>query len=255
MKYLADGRAVEVIRALNDGFLVQYYYTNGDCSDEPLYLDRTTILFVDKVFDVPPTPVYHNTIISLNEEIDKLTKSKAAMKRECSEIEMLLSEARKKRAGHDQLKLLDDFLAGRITHLVDVYYYEPRILDLSAALDTGDAAYPLKLVTLFGNSNGDFQWKISRYADGSGGYRKIYPVTSYEEALAVAKGIIASYLEDTKTKPSVKYVEFADKWGVEVPEDYRAAINSKQRAELLLTKENLQDQLAQLEEKLKKLGE
>jgi chorismate mutase len=182
MKYLADGRQVEVVQHLESGFLVQTYYGMFDPESGP-YLDSGNLQIVERVFDEPPVAVFHESITELNEEIERLKQTKASLLSECKEVEKAVAEAKAKRDRHEQLRLLDDFIAGKITHYVEIQYREPRIIEFSEATCDGGRDKKLRLLTLFGNSDGKLDWKLNRYRDGSGHDSTVIPVTSYEEAL------------------------------------------------------------------------
>lgn len=100
-----------------------------------------------------------------------------------------------KNSDESQLETLKAFMAGEITHLF-VAGYSPEIIswkDSNAVYDK-DSFYHharlegIKLVSLFGKSDGDLSYRLHEYRDGSGGCGKtVYPAKSYEAALAMAQ--------------------------------------------------------------------
>jgi hypothetical protein len=248
MKYLADGRAVEVVQKLESGYLVQYYYSSGDTEDG-LYLDRLSSQIVDRVFDTPPVEKYHESIQALKSEIDELRQNKLAVINECYDIQKQFDDARAKRAQHEQLRLLDDFIAGNITHYVEVEYSCPKIIDFKD--DT--ARKELKLLSLFGASNGKLNWQLNQYRDGSGVYTTVIPTTSYEQALEIAKAYVSKKLEETRERPETRIVELADKWGVPVPVEYREKAKATKREGLLRVLNERKKNIKEIEQELSEL--
>lgn len=100
-----------------------------------------------------------------------------------------------KNSDESQLETLKAFMAGEITHLF-VDGYSPEIISWkdSNKIYDQDSFYHharlegIKLVSLFGRSEGDLSYRLHQYRDGSGGCgNTVYPVTSYEAALAMAQ--------------------------------------------------------------------
>ena len=65
----------------------------------------------------------------------------------------------------------------------------------------------LKLITLFGKSDGDFHFRINRYPDGSGGNSSLYLFTTIEEAKEKLLQIInaGNYYTDRAIEALKKY--------------------------------------------------
>jgi hypothetical protein len=122
-------------------------------------------------------------------------------------------------AKNEHLHLLRDFLAGKVTHYAFPCSYDPEIrsLEENKAFQT-DSDYgrttieAIKLVSLWGNSDGNLEYRLHTYKDGSGGNVTIIPCRSRKEAVAVLQKELDAktklYLEDTTGRKSL-YVE---KW-------------------------------------------
>jgi len=103
-----------------------------------------------------------------------------------------------------------DFVTGKIKYLV-ILYYKPEIVGFNSKLNV-DSDYDqgdLKLITLFGRSNGDLTFNINRYSDGSGSNDIIHPFKTYEDALA-----FLSERLNSKDKYSSYDIEAADKYNI-----------------------------------------
>lgn len=121
-----------------------------------------------------------------------------------SKLDLIMSKAKAqaealtgfvKNSDPSQLSTLNSFMAGEITHLF-VSGYSPKVIDWL----NGDLAYDMdnwgshtklegiKLVSLYGKSDGSLEYRLCQYRDGSGGgWTTIFPATSYKEALAMAQ--------------------------------------------------------------------
>jgi hypothetical protein len=95
---------------------------------------------------------------------------------------------------------LINFITGNIKYVVFKKYGMPEIKtyeEFLKLLDTTDSYYNterfdgLRLVSLFGRSEGKVDYKINRYGDGSGSSEEIYPANDYQEAVEKVIDIIS----------------------------------------------------------------
>lgn len=163
-----------------------------------------------------------------------------------------------KNSDPSQLATLNSFMAGEITHLF-VSGYSPEIVDWL----NGDAAYDvgrwheslrldgIKLVSLYGLSDGSLEYRLCEYRDGSGGGGKtILPAKSYQEALALAQAECdrqsAEYAANKNNYFSMSCWEKIE--GISIPEEARQkhqAIADTAKAKRI---NDLKAELAKLEE-------
>lgn len=109
-----------------------------------------------------------------------------------AQAEALMAFASK--SDSSQLETLKRFMAGEITHLF-VSGYCPEIVDWISCdgvydFDRWGSGFKMdgiKLVSLYGNSDGSLEYRISDYRDGSGSWKTIYPASSYKQALELAQ--------------------------------------------------------------------
>jgi hypothetical protein len=81
----------------------------------------------------------------------------------------------------------------------------------------------MKLISVFGSSDGRLDYRISDYRDGSGGSTRIIPCRSYQEALGhlqeYCDGIISKYKANDSPSRAFDF----DKWlkidGIVIPQD------------------------------------
>jgi hypothetical protein len=189
-KYLSGGEIVNVIQEIDAGYVVRELLEEDgeEFEGDPRIVSR--------VFDLPPKQRFDVEIASKRAELavcnEQLAEARCALSDAKSALKLQAEEA-KKRADffktHAKLQRLEDFINGRITHYVVHNYSGYDILTLEATGDTdgeGRSRYgnrgELKLLCLFGRSNGDLLWRISMYSDGSGSATEVTPFTSYQDA-------------------------------------------------------------------------
>ncbi len=131
---------------------------------------------------------------ALRLELAELQKTKSASDREISERKARITQ-------HEKLRLLDDYIAGKITHFVVAPEYGStvEVKTVEQALKDNDRhARGIKLLTLYGDSKGDLQFRINSYSDGSGNSFSgdAYPFTNEGDAQAFAKDLVARKLND-----------------------------------------------------------
>lgn len=157
-----------------------------------------------------------------------------------------------------QLDLLKKVVSGQITH-VFISGYSPEIFEW----EQGSKAYDvdtyhgrmqidgIKLLSVYGYSDGNLTYRLHTYRDGSGGSDQVFPVCSYAEALTLAQAECdtqaAAYLADKRGSFSVSSWQKIE--GVVIP----AAVIEKSEAEADANRVNridkLKKELADLESK------
>jgi hypothetical protein len=215
----------------------------------------------DQIFIKPPTQKLETKI----DELDKLiTEKRDELKRINEELDQAgrrRQEQLKKLKQHQALQRIEDYLDGKFTHFLEVpEYYPPKIVAVDDALKRGGIDRwdtPLKLLTLFGDTKGDLQWRINRYSDGSGSSNvEVYPVENEEEAIAIVRRLYAEAVEDWRIQEKKHYgraIYWTDKcpdgW-IEAPDDLRAYLNAaaveRRQADLIKAKEALAKAQAEL---------
>jgi len=117
-----------------------------------------------------------------------------------------------------QLHRIIDFLCNDLEWIV-LEEYHPKIMKLSELeLYWYDCwghgrIDGIKLVSLFGKSNGDLEYRLNTYSDGSGGWTTIHPFRTYEEAFE-------KFTEILKNKSiSDEVIKQAEECGIELDPD------------------------------------
>ena len=194
--YKIDGTKGTYIEKLITGehvVSVEFYDTHY-YNDEPEVVENITQIW-DKVYANAPTTAKEEKIAQLDRDIDTRTQSYYELSAKVTDKrrELLDLEAESKArlsniTQHKALANLELFIQGKITHFLIVASGSYSIMDFDTAIalsesDRGfDRPNAIKLLTLYGRSNGDLEWQINQYSDGSGSSKQVYPCISEEDA-------------------------------------------------------------------------
>lgn len=221
IKYLEDGSAVVVVEKLESGFLVEPVY---EYDGENIQDSRNPIR-VSRVFDKAPTLKYETAIIRLRDEIQALEQQRTTLSLNQRGSEAMAKEIDSKLKKHESLRCLLDYIDGKITHYVEDGWNGVCIVPFFEATCAGDdRKRDLKLLTLFGDSRGNLQYKLNRYKDGSGCDSVVRPAKSMEEATAIAQEM---FLDKMASRVDIAIVQNADKLGIAIPDEYRQKAKEK----------------------------
>lgn len=248
-KYTSDGKKVVVIGKLNaTETIVQEIFVLKDGSEIP-----SGEQFVTKSLHDQPVVSWQTK--RKNEIEQALARMEQELKAtsERTRKEQRLAAARIKAlaqvattATAESLATLEDFVAGRITHvLTDVEYGSCRIIPFDDIIRSDErdswGADMLKLLSLFGKTDGGLQWRVHQYYDCSGTSREVIPAHGLDEAMRLAQelfnGRVELWRKDVKKNPpspeSYKDVD-GGRLALVVPEDvqtYWNDLRAKQKAE------------------------
>lgn len=218
--YTLDGRQVEYVGAAGPRHLVAELYE----TDQGDYRGQEFI--ADAVFAVPPTLKLHAEVKELEEKANALRLQIWEAQTEAREAEKDNANRLKYLAKFAPLKRVEDFVNGKITHCVMTTEYGRgvSVMTVADALRQPDKYdRDMKLLSLFGGSKGDLQWRVNRYSDGSGsGWTDCEPFCSEEEAKERAIEILNGRIAEEETANKVwgrdVMIQCAETLGVPVPE-------------------------------------
>lgn len=232
IKYTSDGKKVSVLGKLNaQESIVQEIFVTQDGAEIP----SGENFVVKSLHDTPAVSWQEKELKKLenlyktesNEWKRRINSLLDSVNKEYSILEALLNNARStiKSWDHDCFNRLELFLTGKIKYLVLVEYCNYKIFEFSEAIS--DIDNNIRLITLFGRSDGSLDWKINHYRDGSGNDTTIIPATSLEEAKALLEVIIAKKIDEKNTANDAM-VEAKKLYGLSVPsEDQISQLNLK----------------------------
>lgn len=244
--FTESGQVVELVAATEDGYIVRPLLRRGDDDEEsePFY---GAPQHAARIYAEPPVEMRDAKVVELDSRIEikraELDAIRQDIHQATAERQAILSRLKQ----HAALKYIDDFIEGRITHFVVVTSESVLVEDAATTLkEDPERSYSteIKLLTLYGNTKGDLQWRLNTYRDGSGSNREVYPCMSEAEgdelARKVVAGQIASEAESKKlTYFAPHYIKSADRLGIPVPEALRARV----RADRVATAQHNVDRL------------
>lgn len=201
IKYTSDGKKVSVIGKLNaQESIVQEIFITQDGAEIP----SGENFVVKSLHDAPAVSWKENEIKKLEKRYEDESKEWgrriATMRDTCNREYNFLSAMinnTKLTAGnwnHECFKQMELFLAGQVKFLVSETYCCYEIIHFADTME--DREDNVKLITLFGKSNGILTWKLNNYRDGSGTNRTVFPVTSFEEAKALLEKLILNQITE-----------------------------------------------------------
>lgn len=212
-----------------------------------------------EVFAEPPAPRYSDEIAELHKELTALQERVDALRAEERSFADRLKKRRDTMARHEKLARLEDFIEGRITHLFIASYDGYKVLPFADAMtEQSDSRWnkpELKLLTLFGRTNGDLAWGINRYSDGSGPSMECVPFTSEADAIDEARRRIKAAFDSFNPERPWEVANAerdSVKFDVEVPSQIAQALLAMRVATL---EREVADQQARLNASQAKLRE
>lgn len=231
--YTGSGNEVEFIAKLDGEYVVRQIHERDDGE---AWLGKP--FAITELFKTAPVEKYDKRIAELLETISTLEKRRSDLESELRASKVSDLELKSRLMKHEALTRIDDFLAGKMTHFAMHHWAGWRIMTTQKALEYKESDYDrvptgMKLVTLFGKTNGDLEWRLHAYSDGSGNsFDQAKFFFSEEEARAFVKDQLeAAYNLWRKDKrqwwgKASSAAEDAYKLGFEVPEDVRAVMEA-----------------------------
>jgi hypothetical protein len=261
-KYTNDGKKVAVVGKLNNQeTIVQEIFVANDGSEIPSGEN-----FVVKSIHDQPVESWKSKeaaeIESRLKELKRLEESGRSELRRFQEqaaakIKALKGVVSKAAAG--QLDVVEMFLSGEITHLV-INDYHPAIVAFDKEIEQPERySYDeLRLISLYGRSDGTLNWKISQYYYGGGSKREIIPARSYADAVEISQAIYDRYFSECKKEGKYDYRVNPANWEsikeIKFPkavmEHFRKEAEGRQKKHIA----ELKSQLAEAEKGLFEMG-
>jgi hypothetical protein len=234
--YDRHGRSGRYVAAVAAGHVVEQLYRHDE-DDEDSEPYAGPVQTWPEVFAKPPTEEVHAEVRALEQRAADLRKQIDGMREERRALDADHKARAERIKRHAQLQTLDDFIAGRITHFVVIDGYGAKVQDAAAALESdenGRWSKALRLLSLYGGTNGDLMWKLNRYSDGSGGSSEVIPCLSFDEAMAAARQRVSADMEALRPLAAdrpwqlTSTLKNAADLGMEVPADLAAIVAAYQ---------------------------
>lgn len=229
LAYTIRGAKVEVLSVSSDGYVVMRVDPAGDRFGQPKIIRS---LFVE-----PPVSLYDEQIRQKKSELEKLRAEISEANREKQELDNRKWKLIAKLT--EQVNVLSgiaDWIDGKVTHVVvvseygDVSVREIDQLECDSSRNTWRKQ--IKLMTLFGDSDGSLTWKMNKYYDGSGSWCTVYLFSSEDEAKAKASQVIQEWeVADKEGYVAGRLIDSANSLGIVPPERLLRAASAYRLAE------------------------
>lgn len=269
-KYTSDGKKVVIIGKLNaeETIVQEVFISNGQ------EIPSGENFVVKSLHDAPSESWKDKRIRETEESYDRQVKE---WERRLDQSQRTLVGAQEKaelradalfafaeNSNNDDLDLLRDFLAGKITHFAFLNSYSPEIVTCEEnKVYQTDNNYGrikiegMKLVTLFGNSDGSLEYRISEYRCGSGCSQTVIPCRSPEEAIKKMQEyfdeLCQNYMDESN-----RYTISLEKWqkleGIRIPKDVTKKHKAAQVKAMTENIEKLKSEVGKAESKLEALN-
>lgn len=226
MYYLENGQEVQLVSKFSDGAVVRPIFESRNEDGEPWLGDPEVVA---KVFDEPPVPRINQLILEAETRLQSARDELRSVKSETKSILDQKKAVDKMVGTRAAIQRVYDFLVTGITHVVECKYGKAVLIDVKKTRSGDDKwSRDLKLVSLFGRSNGDLAWHIHQYSDGSGnGDSECVPFTNEADAISFAKQRISEFLVDEKNYWLEYTIQSAASFGVDVPASAIGKVNSR----------------------------
>lgn len=244
--YTAQGEKVYLDAVTTDGKLVVSQIMRYTDYGDDFYEDVGPSKVVDKLFVEAPVVVLDERFAEAEARLNDIESKYQTRYAEVINAEREIKGRLDKLKKFKGLELLEDFIDKKVTHFVyreSDTSFEYRIFDFNKAVETQDRdsyRHPFRLVTLFGDSKGDLNWKVDRYYDGSGGSTAtIWPCRDEQHAKDTITAIHTdrlneqfSYLDPQRPYWFLRSYEAATKHGIAPTAEQEAKYLECRAAEL-----------------------
>jgi hypothetical protein len=264
IKYTSDGKKVLVVGKLNaEQTIVQEIFVSAGQE-----IPSGENFVVKSLHDAPAESWKEKNLRELEQRYEKSRKElEQQIAQQHQRLTMIKDKAKHHadalfkfvdKADAKSLDLLKKVMSGQVTHIF-VSGYSPEIFEW----DGGKGVYEedrdynrveirgIKLLSLYGYSDGDLEYRLHTYRDGSGGSQQIFPVCSYAEALNLAQADCdvhsSEYLAGNRNSFSLASWQKIE--GIVIPQAVIEKHEAAEDASRLKRIENLKKELSDLEAK------
>jgi hypothetical protein len=249
IKYTTDGKKVVVLGNLNSQEKIVQEIFVVDGSEIP----SGEHFVVKSLHDVPVLSWKEKQIREIEELYEKTYEQKIQeYKKMQSDFSFKIRVIKEKlsflrqlqtKISEDKLTQLIDFISGDVKFIVVERYGDLEISEYDSSIATKEYGRfeSIRLLSLFGKTDGNLNYKMNQYYDGSGSWFDITPCKTMDEALIVLENKFKFAIEKGLTDTLLKV---AEKYNLNIPNDKMDEYKVKKRKTIL---ENIERQKQQLE--------
>lgn len=249
-KYTSDGKKVVVLGSLNESSkIVQEVFIidgkeipSGENFIASVLHDAPAISWKERQIQRIESQ-YNEAVNGREKEMRELQKRHNNRVKSIKEQLGFLSQLNEK-VDTSKVQLLVDLISGNLSHIViDSGYGKIRVLEFTEAITRTEYGRfdSLKLLSVYGNTKGELDYRLNRYCDGSGSDDRVFPCNSKEMAAEVVKARILARAEAGRLTQEI--LDLADKYDYEIPALHLAKYNEARKVELQKRLENLKSDI------------
>lgn len=220
--YSIHGESASFVARTSNGYAVEpvFEYEDG----EPHYGPVTSW---PEVYAEPPVAKLHDKVQELEERIEERRQILKELDDDKRTLEGELAAIHKRYKENDQLRNLDLWISGAVTHLVKLDGYGFTIGTVEKILGY-DSDKEMRLLSIYGGTKNHYRWKMASYSDGSGSSTEVLLATSEENAKEVATAWLNKELQYRKNNNQshmvVGLAQCAIKYGIAVSDELRQQV-------------------------------
>lgn len=260
--YSDDGQAAEYVAKAADGHIVRPVVEAYSGDDESSYDHVCDPTMWRNVFAAPPVAKFNDELKAIHAKIEVATAVLNAVREEDRQFKASAKDRAAERAKFEQLRYVDEFLSGKLTHYAVLSDWVTPHVMLVGDAQHGSRPYDkeMRLLCLYGKLDGTRTpyWQLHKYSDGSGSYGDtVVPARSQEEAEGYIRAHIAKCLAaqlKERNHSATTFVRHADEWGVPVPDELRKIADDAKAKAAAQEIEKAQKEYAASVERMKFLG-
>lgn len=214
--YSTEGQAAVFVGRVADGFAVETIYEDED--GEPY---RSNVQVWPRVFAKAPTEVWDAEVKKLRAEVEAQQELARKAREEARNAALDAKQANERYKAHPDLRNLDLWIAGKVTHIAVIDDYNMHIGTVQEVLTTTeDRKTFIRLCGLFVDPKANKYWtQYARYSDGSGSSgTPCLLATSFEDARDQLLAWVLKRLHDTPHHMKPSLLIRAEAAGVVLPE-------------------------------------
>lgn len=255
IKYTNDGKKVIVIGDLNSNEKIVQEIFVKDGKEIP-----SGDNFVAKVLhDTPILSWKEKNLKDIDEKYEKIYKLKSAelesiekecrLKIETAKAKLSFIKKCESKLTKEKLEQLINFISGDVSYIVKDDYGTMEIDEYDKSIATKDYGRfdSLRLVSVFGKTDGDICYKMNEYYDGSGSWKYIYPCKSQKEAMVLMKKIFNEKLQKGLNSHLLKT---ANKYNLKIPQHILSEYNNKQQEALIIRLNEQKEQIKKIRQQI-----
>jgi hypothetical protein len=211
IKYTTDGKKVAIVGKLNntETIVQEIYVSDGN------EIPAGENFIVKTLLDKPAVSWKEKNLADLearyqSEKADIERRTKGLKEALRAQIPILRGKIKNLQgfcssATAKELERLESFLAGEYKYMVKLCYHSQILAfdDSVAAVERYESDTGIKLLSLFGKSDGSLSWRLSQYRDGSGSSSEFHPAKTLEEA----KELLNNYIDAKESYNSYDVAE------------------------------------------------